>query len=70
MITFSQYCRIETQAGGVFCTNREFIRAARTLLHDGAMHHDWRSRRHAWLRAGLAMLEKNRAEALNMGVKS
>jgi hypothetical protein len=70
MMTFAQYCRIETAAGGALCSNRDFIRAARGLLHDEAMHHDWRARRHAWLRAGLAMLQNSRAQALSMGAAS
>jgi hypothetical protein len=57
-MTFAQYCRIESAAGGCDITPREFVKAARALLHDGAMHHEWRGRRHIWLRAGLAQLER------------
>lgn len=69
MITFSQYCRIETAAGGVFCSDREFIKAARALFHDGAMHHEWRARRHAFLRRGIAMLHESRAQAIKAGAR-
>jgi hypothetical protein len=29
---FAQYCRIETRAGGVCCTPREFIKSAHKCL--------------------------------------
>lgn len=52
---FSQYCRIESAAGGVFCTEREFIREAHKLLSKTGKSHDQREARHAWLRDGLKM---------------
>lgn len=59
---YSQYCRIETRAGGLGCTNVEFIRAAhKSLLSQSRFHHLYRAARHAWLREGLALLEKSRA---------
>ena len=58
---FSQYCRIETRAGGLGCTNVEFIRAAHKSLHGPArFNHRFRADRHAWLRDGLALLAQSR----------
>tara|TARA_R110001606_G_C15266152_1_gene639013 strand:- start:188 stop:409 length:222 start_codon:yes stop_codon:yes gene_type:complete len=62
-MTFAQYCRIEAAAGGCDITPRDFIKAAGALLHDGAMHHAWRGRRHAWLRAGLEQLARAKTYA-------
>lgn len=60
-ILYSQYLRIERQAGGVGCTNADFIRSAHTLLlKQSRFHHIHRKQRHVWLREGLAMLEKSR----------
>lgn len=60
---YSQYCRIETRAGGLGCTNVEFIRAAhKSLLSQSRFHHLYRADRHAWLREGLALLEKSRQQ--------
>ena len=53
MMMFSQYCRIESAAGGVICTDREFIRCARALLSDKGRSREQRDARHAWLRDGL-----------------
>ena len=58
MMTFAQYCRIESAAGGCDITPREFVKAARALLHCDAMGYEWRGRRHVWLRAGLAQLAR------------
>ena len=59
---FSQYCRVETRAGGLGCTNVEFIRAAhKSLLSQSRFHHLYRADRHAWLREGLALLAQSRA---------
>lgn len=58
---YRQYCRIETRAGGVGCTDVEFIRAAhKSLLSQSRFHHLYRADRHAWLREGLALLEESR----------
>lgn len=56
---FAQYCRIEAKAGGVGCSDREFIRAALSKIHkcyryDRAI----REPRHKWLRDGLAIKRK------------
>jgi len=69
-MTFAQYCRIEEAAGGCDITPRRFIKAARALLHNGAMHHEWRGRRHVWLRAGLAQLARAQSYANAMRVLS
>ena len=58
-----QYLRIERQAGGVGCTDADFIRSAHTLLlKQSRFHHIHRKQRHEWLREGLAMLEKSRQQ--------
>lgn len=59
-MTFAQYCRIESAAGGVHCTNREFIRAARALLSANGKARAQRKARHIWLRDGLDQLESAR----------
>lgn len=56
-MTFGQYQRIETAAGGIHCTAREFVKAARELIHDEGMGHEYRALRHVWLRSGLHMLK-------------
>ena len=53
---YSQYLRIETKAGGVFCTDKDFIKAARTLLTGRGKSNEKRAARHRWLRAGLSHL--------------
>ena len=59
----AQYLRVERQAGGVGCTNAEFIRSAHTLLlKQSRFHHIHRAQRHAWLREGLALLEESRQQ--------
>ncbi len=63
MMFNGQYLRIERQAGGVGCTNADFIRSAHTLLlKQSRFHHIHRAQRHEWLREGLAMLEKSRQQ--------
>jgi hypothetical protein len=62
MMFYSQYLRVEKQAGGVGCTDAEFIRSAHTLLlKRSRFHHIHRAQRHAWLREGLALLAQSRA---------
>jgi hypothetical protein len=46
---FSQYCRIETLAGGVKCTRLELIRAARTMLSPYGKSRQARDNRREWL---------------------
>ncbi len=60
---FAQYCRIESRAGGVGCTEREFIRAALSMIKKRSrFSYELRRGRHAWLRDGLKMRLKARAE--------
>jgi len=60
---FAQYCRIETAAGGVFTTDRQFIRAALAMIKPRSRYaRELRQARHQWLREGLAMLRDARAE--------
>jgi hypothetical protein len=56
-MTYSQYLRIETKAGGTSCTPRQFIKAAHTLLSERGKSHECRRDRHRWLRLGLAHLD-------------
>lgn len=65
-MTFGQYCRIESAAGGVRCSNREFIRAARGLLSQDGKSRASRKARHEWLRDGLDKLESARRAYLNI----
>ena len=51
---YAQYCRIESKAGGVFCTPREFVRAALSLIKKRSrFSREFREARHQWLREGL-----------------
>lgn len=55
---FAQYLRIRAKTGP-FCTSREFIKAAHTLLSDTGRSRTMRKARHNWLRDGLIFLEKD-----------
>ena len=59
-MTFGQYCRAEHAAGGVRCSNREFIRAARRVLSPYGKSREVRQQRQEWLRDGLKKLATNR----------
>jgi hypothetical protein len=60
---YGQYLRIEQRAGfGVACTNREFIRAARSILNDEGRSRAQRTWRHKWLNEGLALLADAKAQ--------
>ena len=61
---YSQYLRIETVAGGVGCTDKQFIAACHTFLKNKFLREE-RNDRHAWIRDGLAYLNKSR----NMYIK-
>ncbi len=51
---YAQYCRIESKAGGVSCTEREFIRAALSLIKPKSrVSRKLRLQRHDWLKSGL-----------------
>jgi hypothetical protein len=52
---YSQYCRIESAAGGVSCTPKEFIKAAHKCLKKSGRSRKQREARHTWLREGLAL---------------
>ena len=58
-MTYAQYLRIETKAGGVSATPRQFIKAAHSLLSDQGKSKDRREWRHQWLREGLAYLKNH-----------
>ena len=59
-MTFAQYLRIETAAGGIGCSYREFIRAARGMLSKEGKSRAMREARHIWIRDGLDRLESAR----------
>ena len=60
---YSQYLRIETIAGGVGCTDKPFIAACHSLLKNKFSRTE-RNDRHAWIRDGLAYLNKSRGQYL------
>ena len=61
---FNQYLRVETAAGGIACTDLQFIRAAWKLLSKRGKTAQYRKFRRDWLRAGLRMLHKNQGQYL------
>lgn len=68
-MNYSQYCRIESAAGGVACSDRAFIRAALRLISE--KHRRARSKRaarHEWLRAGLAHKSEARRTNAYLGL--
>ena len=68
-MTYSQYCRIESAAGGVACSDRAFIRAALKLVSkDHRKARDKRAVRHEWLRAGLALKIEARRTIAYLGL--
>lgn len=56
-MTWAQFQRIETLAGGIAATNRAFIRAAHSRLSREGKARRNREARHAWIRSGLAYRE-------------
>lgn len=65
-VTQGQYQRVETLSGGSLSSDRQFIRAARTLLSEQGKPRNARSQRHAWL---LELLrERDKAESLRASV--
>lgn len=60
-MAYPQYLRLETKAGGVTCTEREFIRACHSVLTARGRSRARRAVRHAWLRVGLQHLDNSRA---------
>jgi len=67
-MNFAQYCRIESMAGGLSCSDREFIRAALTKLSAEGKSVGKRAWRHAWLRDGLAQKNKQVRMLRGMGL--
>lgn len=57
---YSQYLRLETRAGGVGCTNKQFIKACHSVLKPCGRNHTQREARHEWIRSGLIYLNKSR----------
>ncbi len=50
---FAQYCRIESKAGGIIATDRQFIKACHTFLSTHGKSQQMRLIRHKWIREGL-----------------
>jgi hypothetical protein len=61
---YSQYLRLETIAGGVGCTNKQFIAACHSMLKNKYSRKE-RDARHAWMRDGLEYLNKSRSQYIN-----
>ena len=59
-MTYSQYLRIESDAGGIGCTHRAFVRACHSKLADTAKTREKRDWRHMWIRDGLRQLQAAR----------
>ena len=55
-MSYAQYLRIETSAGGVTASPRAFIRACRKRLSAAGKGRQCRSLRHMWIRDGLQRL--------------
>ena len=56
-MTFKQYCKIEANAGGMSCNNRQFIKACIAYVIPQARHHHlYRKDRHEFIRQGLSRL--------------
>lgn len=68
-MTSSQYMRIERAAGGLTCSNKHFIEICWLFLSPQGRKAGHRSTRHAWMRDGLSMLQRERVlHAQIMGV--
>ena len=62
-MTFAQYLRIETSLGGYSCTDKQFIQACLDyILPQARRHNIYRTARHAFIRDGLAYLNRSRAD--------
>lgn len=57
---WSQYLRIESIAGGIGCTPRQFVKACHSRLMPSARGREQRAARHAWIRDGLRQLRSAR----------
>jgi len=62
-MTYGQYLRLETMAGGVGCTDKQFIAASHSAIKNKYSRKE-RDARHAWIREGLAYLNKSRGQYL------
>jgi len=68
-MTFKQYCKIESLAGGVGCTNRQFVKACIDYILPQARHHHlYRIGRHEFIRQGLELLEQSKAEFYKVNI--
>jgi len=56
----SQYLRIQSKAGNVFCTPKEFIKAAHFVLNKKGKSSQMRKERHLWLRSGLKQMSEQK----------
>ena len=56
----SQYLRIQSKAGSVFCTPKEFIKAAHSVLNKKGKSSQMRKERHLWLRSGLKQMSEQK----------
>jgi len=50
---YAQYLRIESKAGGVYCTDREFVKACHSVLNKKGKSKASKEARHNWIKAGL-----------------
>ena len=62
-MTYGQYLRLETMAGGVGCTDKQFIAACHSVLKN-KFSRDERDDRHRFIRNGLEYLNKSRGQYL------
>ena len=59
---YAQYLRLESKAGGVNATTKQFVKACHSVLRKSGKQRDKRSARHQWIREGLAYLGRSRLE--------
>ena len=57
IMPYAQYLRIETYAGGVGCTNKQFIKACLRLINNKHSRQE-RDIRHAWDKGWLRYLKQ------------
>ncbi len=56
---YAQYCRLESKAGGVFATDRKFIRACLSVIRKRSRYsRKSRTLRHKWIREGLKLKDR------------
>lgn len=68
-MNFSQYCRIESAAGGIGASDRTFIRAALKLIKpESRFLRKQRDIRHEWLRDGLKIKQAERVKLAGLGL--